>query len=716
MRRRLACWGVVALLGCSSARPPVAGESAVDQRLRALAPAAARDEVHGLERSRAAAAALVPFLRHADAEVRARAALALARVADPAAADALIHALADPAPAVRAQAAFALGNLDGELPLLADQLAAGHKGSEAWVREAATVRASAERALDARLHVEQNPLVRHAVYAALGQLAIGPGLHHIYAGLQGDADDAAHAALAYGVHAWRRGAQAHKDPALFARLIELGSADNSDVRFGAVYALARHEACAAAPLFADRIAKDADAGVRSWAARGLGACPGQAKALLSALVDTDWRVRVESLRALARLARGGEPIDSVAVASAIEATAASLVAPDVPPNLALAHVVSTGLPLMTDEAALRRLLDRVRLAPAQRDLTALRCEIEVAITARTLDLAPLAQCGRSGEPVWQVRLREIRALDQAAQVKPPLRIRLHGFITDPEPRVRAAAVSALAAADDAATRALLVARLAADSDPATIEALADAVGAWPADGSLAAALQIALTRTDGARDAAVLSARVALARALAVHGKQTVAELLARLAEGDALAVRNAVRRALGLRPVYGLAPTFGPAPTFDATGLAARIVTARGTIELRLDAAAAPETAANFVRLARAGLFDGLTFHRVVPDFVVQGGDPRGDGYGGPGYVIPCELTPRPFTPGVVGMALAGKDTGGSQFFITQSRQPHLDGHYTVFAEVSGGLEVVESLQADDVIRSVEIVTAPKPEPLTPR
>jgi cyclophilin family peptidyl-prolyl cis-trans isomerase len=93
-----------------------------------------------------------------------------------------------------------------------------------------------------------------------------------------------------------------------------------------------------------------------------------------------------------------------------------------------------------------------------------------------------------------------------------------------------------------------------------------------------------------------------------------------------------------------------------------------------------------------------------VVPDFVVQGGDPRGDGWGGPGYTIRCEINPRPYGRGAVGMALAGKDTGGSQFFVTHGPQPHLDGGYTVFGQVREGMAVVDALTVGDRILAIEL------------
>ena len=119
-----------------------------------------------------------------------------------------------------------------------------------------------------------------------------------------------------------------------------------------------------------------------------------------------------------------------------------------------------------------------------------------------------------------------------------------------------------------------------------------------------------------------------------------------------------------------------------------------------------APLNVASFVDLARRGFFDGLAFHRVVPHFVAQGGDPRGDGSGGPGYTLRCEIGQRPYGRGTVGMALSGKDTGGSQFFITHTPTPHLNGRYTVIGWVAAGMETVDKLRQGDVIQRVEIWT----------
>jgi len=131
---------------------------------------------------------------------------------------------------------------------------------------------------------------------------------------------------------------------------------------------------------------------------------------------------------------------------------------------------------------------------------------------------------------------------------------------------------------------------------------------------------------------------------------------------------------------------------------------TKKGDIVIRMFPRDAPVTCASIERLSRKNYFNQMSIHRVVPNFVVQAGDSRGDGSGGPGYVIPCEINSHPYRRGSVGMALAGKDTGGSQFFICHSAQPHLDGGYTVFGEVVHGMAIVDVLEEDDVILSATV------------
>jgi cyclophilin family peptidyl-prolyl cis-trans isomerase len=146
------------------------------------------------------------------------------------------------------------------------------------------------------------------------------------------------------------------------------------------------------------------------------------------------------------------------------------------------------------------------------------------------------------------------------------------------------------------------------------------------------------------------------------------------------------------------------PGQTYIAT-----LSTAKGDIVVRLDAGAAPQTVNNFVFLAQQGFYDGLTFHRVEPGFVIQGGDPTGTGAGGPGYTVPAEIE-LPHVEGAIAMARQGDEvnparaSSGSQFYITLAPTPFLDGAYTAFGRVTEGMDVVRSIAIGDIIEKVTI------------
>ncbi len=140
-----------------------------------------------------------------------------------------------------------------------------------------------------------------------------------------------------------------------------------------------------------------------------------------------------------------------------------------------------------------------------------------------------------------------------------------------------------------------------------------------------------------------------------------------------------------------------------------AEIITEKGTMKVEFFEKDAPGTVENFVKLSKEGFYDGLTFHRVIPNFVIQGGCPDGTGMGGPGYSIKCELDGdnQYHDKGVLSMAHAGKDTGGSQFFICHSREntQHLDRKHTVFGKVYEGLEVIDTIKQGDTIEKIIII-----------
>lgn len=138
------------------------------------------------------------------------------------------------------------------------------------------------------------------------------------------------------------------------------------------------------------------------------------------------------------------------------------------------------------------------------------------------------------------------------------------------------------------------------------------------------------------------------------------------------------------------------------------KMITEKGDMLIEFYDDAAPNTVANFTKLAKEGFYDGLNFHRVIPSFVIQGGDPKGDGTGGPGYAIKCETDgdKQYHDRGVLSMAHAGKDTGGSQFFICHGREntAHLDGVHTCFGKVTEGLNVIDKIEQGDKIKQVII------------
>jgi cyclophilin family peptidyl-prolyl cis-trans isomerase len=310
------------------------------------------------------------------------------------------------------------------------------------------------------------------------------------------------------------------------------------------------------------------------------------------------------------------------------------------------------------------------------------------------------------------------------------------------------ALHALAEIDDPSVLPVLRAALVSE-DPGVLAAAATAVAVRSVDASKRDLEAVPLLETiiEERQEAAELEARLAAIEALGALARTAVASVdplpgkEAPAAEPDApwlsrtilplaadpkVAVRRRAREALlgraqlliafdqaergaaSTRPSpfgEGLADVLATYLREPARGL--RVKTSAGSFTIEFAEIAAPINQANLVALAQEGFYDGLSFHRVVPGFVVQGGDPRGDGYGGPGYLVPCEWSNLRYERGTVGIALAGKDTGGSQFFVTQTPQPHLDARYTVVGRVGEGLEVIDLLLPGDRIEAVEVMDA---------
>jgi cyclophilin family peptidyl-prolyl cis-trans isomerase/HEAT repeat protein len=318
---------------------------------------------------------------------------------------------------------------------------------------------------------------------------------------------------------------------------------------------------------------------------------------------------------------------------------------------------------------------------------------------------------------WSVRVAVATALGTLPSDRSLPRLTL--MLQDPDQKVIPAVLAALAASKATGVERILLDRLT-HSDlsvrAAAANALADlkiAAAAQPlADAYRRAASEDSYTARAAALGALArldpAAARPVLMEALKDRDWAVRVRALALLKEQNVTGQEEAARPATAGRTVTDpqwqalIAPPYSPRAFID---------TDKGTIELELAVLDAPLTVGNFIALARKGFFRNVSIHRVVPDFVVQDGDPRGDGEGGPGYTIRDELNELPYLRGTVGMALDWEDTGGSQFFITHSPQPHLDARYTVFGRVVNGMEVVDQLVQWDVIRNVRIRDGVNPE-----
>ena len=624
---------------------------------------------------------LLTLLSDGEPRVRRRAALATGRVRLPEAIPGLTSLLqADEDPEVRQMAAFAMG-------LIGD--------------------ASAAPVLMTALS-DPDALIQGRAAEALGLLAHKPAAQpiaamiasHINAGaLTGlNADDMGYPKPA-PVDAVRLGAYA---------LVRLGSYDGlasaflgSDGRVRSrwwpiAYAFQRINDPRALPVLLELFNGQGQL-TRAFAARGLAATKDQRAAapLVAAAEDASapLAVRIQAVRGIAALgdARGGAVMRRL------------ITSPRIEQNLQLEAI--TALAQLRDPSATELLIDLVSAEwPAARSaaLSALaKTDVDTFITAISA-LEP--------DTHWSVRASMAATLGDLGRER--AQPRLTQMLSDTDQRVIPAVLDALAKIGATNAAQVLTERLKAD-DPVVRGAAARGLAAIKAKNAVAA-LSEAFTRAQGdglyvARTAALdalvaldpAAARPVLTTALTDRDwavRMRAAEKLRAIdANADLSAMRPAPPQSVAELNALDtmIAPKFSPQAYID---------TNKGTITFELAVLDAPRTVANFIALVRKNYFRGVQLHRVVPDFVVQDGDPRGDGEGGPGYTIRDEINQRPYLRGTVGMALDWADTGGSQFFITHSPQPHLDARYTVFGQVVSGMDVVDRLQQWDTINSIRV------------
>jgi cyclophilin family peptidyl-prolyl cis-trans isomerase len=282
-------------------------------------------------------------------------------------------------------------------------------------------------------------------------------------------------------------------------------------------------------------------------------------------------------------------------------------------------------------------------------------------------------------------------------------------------RERAAAAHALGELDSNRARPELLAALA-DDEVAVVATAAEALAKiGVSDSVVVDALIEAVRHNQSPNEPDIAVAGLsALGEMKAIGAESLATELLASPQPQIREAARECLVSVVGEERAAELAESHQPAPWRPAAVAPYRagppdarraiLRTSRGDITLELYSEESPRTVENFVRLAEEGYYDNVAFHRVVPNFVIQDGDPTGVGWGGPGYAIRCEYNLKQYGVGAVGMALAGKDTGGSQYFITHSPQPRLNGRYTIFAQVVEGLENVSRIQVGDLVYGIEI------------
>jgi cyclophilin family peptidyl-prolyl cis-trans isomerase/HEAT repeat protein len=590
-------------------------------------------------------AALQPLLADADAEVRQMAAFALGLLADKTAVAALTTALQDPDARVRGRAAEALG-------LIGDTGSAAAVGQmvSGFVKQGAIATIAPDD--------EQFPKTPEADAVRLGLFAL------------------------VRLRSYEALAPAVQD-----------QSGRVSGWWPVAFAFQRINDRRAIPVLRE-LAATPGRYTRSFAARGLGAQRDADSApVLKAMLEragTDVAVAASAVRALGQIG-SAEPI------------LALLTGPNVDPNLRLEAIVALGT--LKSQAALQTVQDYVT-----DDWPTMRAAAIRAAAAIDPEGFPILLSGMEPDPHWVVREAIADVLGtQPAEIAIP---HLRPMLEDEDKRVVPAAIGSLVKLKAPGLDEILLAHVK-HGDAGIRSAAARAIGQLKLTGGPAAlreAFKAAQSDAGGdARDAALT--------ALAQFGMAEAGEIVkTALADRDWALRLKAATLLRTLDPAAETVQSIRPAPgapiaPYDAPALIAPTVsphvfleTAKGTIEIELTVLDAPQTSQNFIALARKGYFNGLQVHRVVPNFVVQDGDPRGDGSGGPGYTIRDELNDRPFVRGTVGMALSGPDTGGSQFFIMHSPAPHLDAKYTVFGHVVNGMEVVDRIQQLDVIQRVRV------------
>lgn len=596
-----------------------------------------------------------------ESATRVRAVLALGRIQHPNYTPALVAAAAPAEPdPVRRAALFALGQ----------------QGLASGARPSPDALAACSAAAG-----EPDPEIVALAVEALGKLA-DPGSVPLLVRALDHSDprvraEAAHALFRQRfVPVWRETAETPPvlpDPAVVALIGALSDAAPA-VRGAAAHAFSRHAEPRALVMLIG-VLNDDDEWVRLFALRALGriADPAAAPSILRLIADANPRLRTAAVDALAAVGAVGLLPPVALFDEAFQVRAA----------------VARAWGVAEDELTIE-FLSRL----GQDKSPTVRAAAIEALAARLGDASIAAIDFHLKNPEWTTRAAAARATASLPERGLEFAIKA---LSDSDIRVRTAGLEALKGRADAVRHIL-------DALSADDLALRGTAVELVAAGDMPDKSAVLIRAYEGATGDAWIEVRQSIVDALA--GSDPASPFLVQVQQKDpAAAVRARAWRALlkhgvtlpeSTPPQIAASPLLGQHFTEDPLVV---LETTHGDIEIRCDAARAPVHVANFVQRARDGFYDGLAWHRVVPNFVVQGGDPRGDGWGSGGAVLRDEINDARFARGTVGMPKSGKDTGGCQLFIALVPTPHLDGNYTVFGHVVGGMEAVDAIEVGDTI-----------------
>ena len=672
-------------------------------------------------------AELASLFSDRNAQVRARAALAAGRIGDERAISSLAILLgSDKSAQVRAMAAFALG--ETELTAAADTLLAALKRGD----EAAQVRARAVEALGKvgaalpEKEEERRRLIGEAILNALS-LEAQPGIKR------------QREVVLEALTAALRVRPANAGPVIAQFLTDT----DARIRADAGNALARLKAKEGGEQLRAMLMGETDAVARANAARALGAAENKAAfevLLARSTTDADERVRVSAVRSL------GAIKDTRAVAPLLQRGATLLAAYRGTKARGVAHPselnelleIATALSRVLQNTGDTRAIEWLReLRDAQESVDP-ETEIAFARIAPSAYLRerPFNKLADEAARTWLFAdwrrasslaqgLNEIASITAEAAgnsvigLQADAQLILRAMLSDARLPALAApdVLRALAALKPTDLGEVLRGQMSAN-DVLVRATAAELLGGLPEEANTEALAQALTIAAKDELNDAVLAILDALGKQKNAMAHETIKTAL----ESKDHLVRRRAAALLRANNVGDFSARIATVESSNkdadyARALARRngrvralVKTEKGEFTIELLPDDAPLTVDSFVQLSRRGFFNGITFHRVVPNFVIQGGDPRGDGNGGPGYQIRCEINEVEYGRGAVGMALSGKDTGGSQWFVTHAPQPHLDGGYTVFGQVAEKeMRVVDGIARGDKILSITITEGPR-------